>query len=193
MNRSEKLEQLVKDLYEKNDPNRDEWTNWLYPNHVLVVGDNAIKLAKRYNAPVDQCRAAAILHDIADVVTSRFDPHHEEESLNIAHRLLSNAGFNNEDIITIVDDALKFHSCRDDKKPTSHVGKILATADALGHLNTNFYTYTTQNLMPGRPEYWKRAWAAKKISRDYYDKIAFDEVRKETKSNFEKLSALFSE
>lgn len=159
----------------------------------MVVGYNAVELAKRFKAPVDQCRAAAILHDIADVRMSRFDPQHEEETLNMARKLLRGAGFNDEEIATIVDDALKFHSCHDGVKPSTLVGKILATADALGHLNTDFYTYTTQNLMPSRPEEQKRSWAAKKIPRDYYDKIAFDNVRKETKSNFDKLSALFAE
>lgn len=193
MTKAEKLEQSVRELYEAQDPNRDEWTDWLYPNHVLVVADYATELAQRFNAPVDQCRAAALLHDIADTRTSRFDTEHEAKSLEIARDLLQDAGFSDQEIATIVDDALTLHSCRDGQRPATLVGKVLSTADALGHLNTNFYTYTTRNLMAGRPEEWKRNWAAKKIPRDYYDKIAFDEVREETKPNFEKLSALFAQ
>ena len=181
MSKPEVLEQLVRGLYEKQDSGRDEWADWLYPNHVLVVADNAVELAQRFDVPVDQCRAAALLHDIADVAMSRFDPNHEAESLTIARSLLRESGFSDKEIGVVVDDALKLHSCRDGQRPATLVGKILATADALGHLNTDFYTYTTQNLMPRRPEEQKRTWAAKKIPRDYYNKIAFDEVKRRNK------------
>lgn len=192
MTKQEKIEQLVKDLYVSKNPNRDEWADWIYPNHVLIVADNAVELAKRYSAPIDQCRAAALLHDVADSVMKRADAGHEQKSTTMARDLLKEAGFDSEEIKTIVDDALKFHSCHDGERPATLVGKILATADALGHINTDFYTYTTHELMHGRPEEWKRTWAAKKIPRDFYEKIAFDEVREETKENFEKLTTLFA-
>jgi hypothetical protein len=192
MSRIKTLETMVEELYLAKNAGRDEWADWLYPNHVLIVGDIAVELAKKYDAQIDLCKASALLHDIADAEMSRFSPGHEEHSMAMARDLLSKAGFTAEEIVTVVDDALKFHSCKDGLTPKTLVGKVLSTADALAHLNTNFYTYTTQNLMSGRPESQKREWAIKKIPRDYYDKIAFDEVREDAKASFEKLTATFT-
>lgn len=191
MTKLEKLEEAVRYLYQSRNPGRADWADWLYTNHVFVVADFAEQLAKRYEAPIDQCRAAAVLHDIADTSMSRFDPTHEEESLNIARSLLREAGFDKDEISIIVDDAIRLHSCQDGQKPNSLVGKILSTADALGHLNTNFYSYTTAHLMTNKSEAEKRSWASKKIPRDYNDKISFDDVKRETKQNYERLLALF--
>jgi len=192
MHKIDKLERAVRDLYNSKNPNRDEWADWLYKNHVLIVANFAEELAHRYYAPVDQCRAAAILHDIADTKMSRFEPTHEEASLDIARDLLDDAGYSENEVSIIVDDALRFHSCRDGKKPTSLIGKILSTADALGHLNTNFYTYATEELMAGRDIDWRKNWVRKKLPRDFNEKIAFSEIREETRPNFEKLSAQFA-
>jgi len=191
MTKLQKLEQAVRDLYEKRNPARADWADWLYENHVFVVADFAEELALRYNADVQLCRAAAVLHDIADTVMSRFDPTHEEESLAIARKLLAEAGYTKNEIATIADDAIRYHSCHDGKRPKTLVGDILATADALAHLTTDFYTHTTEVLMKDRPKADTQSWAAKKIPRDYHDKIAFDEVREETKPYYEKLTARF--
>lgn len=191
MSKIEKLETAVRNLYESKNPDRADWADWLYENHVFVVADIAEKLAKRYAAPIDQCRAAGMLHDIADATISRFNPGHEETSLKIARDLLENAGFDSKEIATIVDDAIRLHSCFDGHKPKSLVGNVLSTADALAHLNTNFYVYATENLMANATENKRKNWAAKKIPRDFNDKIAFDEVREETRANYKKLAARF--
>ncbi|HEY4963854.1 MAG TPA: HD domain-containing protein [Candidatus Saccharimonadales bacterium] len=189
----DKLEKDVRSLYLKKDPQRASWADWLYTNHVFIVTDYAEKLSRRYDAPTDLCRAAAMLHDIADCVMTRFNPDHEEESLKIARRLLRLSGFNDEQIAIVVDDAIKLHSCHDGIKPKTIVGKVLSTADALGHLDTNFYPYSTANMMHEFTDQEKRSWAAKKIERDYHEKIAFDEVRRKTKKNYEKLKLEFAE
>lgn len=192
MTKLEKLEALVRTAYESKSPERAEWADWLFANHVFVVADIAERLANRFGAPVDQARAAAVLHDIADATMSRFAPDHEQVSLDTARQLLEEAGFSQAEITVIVDDAIRLHSCLDGKKPKSLIGNILSTADALAHLTTNFYVYTTQNLMLDKTEPERKSWAMKKMLRDYEDKIAFEEIRNEVKPTFEKLSSLLA-
>ncbi len=187
-----RIEELVRKEYEAKDLNRADWSDWLYENHVFIVGDFAKDLAVRYEASIDQCYAAAILHDIADARMSRFAPNHEQASLEIARELLARSGFDEKEQRIIVDDAILLHSCHDGNSPKTIVGKVLSTADALAHLRTDFYTYTTENLMSDRPEKDRFSWAQNKIPRDYFEKIAFDEVRDESKPYFEKLCSRFN-
>ncbi|HYH75613.1 MAG TPA: HD domain-containing protein [Candidatus Saccharimonadales bacterium] len=187
-----KLEQAVRQTYEAKDPQRAAWADWLYDTHVFTVADYAQSLAERYDVPVYMCRAAAVLHDIADASMSRFDPNHEQASMDIARQLLDAAGYDAAEIGIIVDDALKLHSCHDGQRPDTQVGKVLATADALAHLQTDFYTYATETMMDDMPIDKRRAWAAKKIRRDFNDKIAYDAIREEARPYYEKLAAHFN-
>lgn len=138
MDRIKKLESLVDDLYQRRDPNRDEWADWLYKNHVKVVADYADQLSDRFNADQQVSRAGALLHDIADAKISRFDANHELLSLEIAESLLRKSGYDENAIQLLVRDALPLHSCHDGNSPKSLEGKILATADALAHIKRTF-------------------------------------------------------
>jgi predicted alpha/beta hydrolase family esterase/HD superfamily phosphohydrolase YqeK len=190
-NKIEKLENAVRQLYESKNTNRSDWCDWLYAEHVFVVADYTVQLAIRYDAPIHMSKAAALLHDIADVVMSRFSDEHEQQSLEIARNLLADAGYTTNEIEIIVDDAIAFHSCHNGIKPHTDVGKVLATADALAHLKTNFYMHATEHMMNDMPKDKRRDWAVKKIPRDYNDKIMFDEVRDEVKPYYEKLTVYF--
>jgi len=187
------LENKVRELYENANPNRDEWADWLWENHVLVVADYATKLAKRFDTNNDLARAAALLHDIADTKMKRENKYHEEESLQIAREIMKDSGFSDEDIRLVVDDAIRYHSCHNGEKPKSLEGKILSTSDSLAHLKTDFYVYAVwargkdgDNLKDVKD------WVLKKIERDFNDKIQFDKIRKEAKPDFGRIKILFS-
>ncbi len=181
-----KLESLVEEAYLSKDPSRDEWADWIYPNHVLVVADYAEKLAERYGASIDESRSVALLHDIADSVTGRTDHKHETRSLEIAADYLRQSGFDKERIKVLVNDALRFHSCHDGNGPKSQVGKVLSTADALAHINTDFYEFVREDTSD-RPNDWFINWITEKLPRDYEKKIAFEDIREETRSRYEEL------
>lgn len=193
MTRLESLEQEIRRLYKEKNPARADWADWLYENHVFVVGDHAKQLAERFNVDSELCQAAAMLHDIADSFMSRFDEEHENESLRMARKLLTKTDYTEEEIKIIVDDACTLHSCRDgDPLPQTDVGRILATADALAHIvDDKFYSFFKEHFeKEGRPN--NVEVSLKKLDRDYHSKILFDEIKEEQKDNYEKLKAFIS-
>lgn len=192
MNKLANLETAVRELYAAKDPARCDWADWLAVHHVPVVADYATELAKRYGGDNNLARAAALLHDIADVNTDRFDPEHEEKSLEIARELLTKCGYAEAKIQLIVDDAIRYHSCHDGQVPTSLEGKILATADAMAHLKTDFYLFALYQRSKRESLADFKVWAAKKLERDYHTKIQFDEVKEETGTNYQVLKTLFT-
>lgn len=192
MEKLKNLEQRVKDLYQEENSNRAEWANWLADNHVFVVADYATELAKKYGANEELARAAALLHDIADVKMKRDDKTHEEESLRMARELMQEAGYDEEEVKLVVDDAIRYHSCHGDERPISVEGKILATADSLAHLKTDFYVFATWAL--GRESTLEeiKEWVLKKIDRDLHNKILFDDVREDVTPDYQLIKELFS-
>lgn len=186
------LEQCVKALYKEDNPNRAEWAAWLADNHVFVVADYATGLAKKYGANEELARVAALLHDIADVKMKRSDPTHEEVSLQMAREIMQEAEYSDADIKLVVDDAIRFHSCHGDERPASTEGKILATADSLAHLKTDFYVFATWALGRDSTLVEIKEWVLKKIDRDLNNKILFDDIREEVMPDYKLIKELFS-
>jgi putative nucleotidyltransferase with HDIG domain len=192
MTRIENLEAKVRKLYEAKDPNRADWADWLYDQHVFIVADNAESLAERFGANKEYARAAAMLHDIADAKMSRFDESHEDESLAISRHLLQESEYTPDEIALIVDDAIKFHSCHDGNIPHSLEGKVLATADSLAHLTTNFYETAATALKDEKTPEQIQQWVLKKLDRDFYNKVLFDEIKAEVQPHYERLKAQYT-
>lgn len=184
------IQSKVEAIYEARNPSRDSWADQLFEHHVFLVSTKARELAERFGANAELAEAAGMLHDIADAIMSRFDPSHEEKSLYIAHTILAECGFTQENI-AIIDDALRFHSCRNGKTPVTMEGKILATADAVIHLTTPFYQRALAVKSQDTPLQEIRDWALPKIERDYHVKILFDEIRDEVSDDYENIKSLF--
>jgi putative nucleotidyltransferase with HDIG domain len=193
MERLQKLEEKVKALYQQKDPGRDDWADWLADNHVFVVADFATGLARKHGANEELARVAALLHDIADVEMARKNEQHEEESLNIARRLMQETGYTDDEVKLVVDDAIRYHSCHGDERPESTEGQILSTADSMAHLKTDFYIYATWAFgYDHRTLEVVKAWALKKIERDLNNKMFFDDVRQELVPDYDRIKELFS-
>jgi|SRR5580765_664109 len=192
MTRLEDIRQKVAELYNSNNENRDEYADWLYVNHVLVVASNAKELAKRYQANVELAEVVALLHDIADCKMSRKNPDHEEESLKIARELMTETGYTSDEIKLAVDDAIRFHSCHGEDRPESKEGLVLATADSLAHLKTDFYVFATRELRKGSTLEEFKDWVLEKIDRDLFHKISFDDERENARPDYEMIKNLFS-
>lgn len=193
MTRIETLENTVRELYAAKDPNRAAWADWLAENHVFVVADHATTLAERFGADKELARAAAMLHDIADAKMSRFTDSHAEVSLEIARDLLQQTGFNEDEIKLIVDDAIRYHSCHDDEAPQSPEGKVLAAADSIAHLASDFYVFAVWIFSKdGKSIEQIKEMVQKKLDRDFHNKILFDEIKDEYRTNYEVLKQLFA-
>lgn len=192
MNKLEQVRAQVRDLYHSKNPNRDEWADWLYVNHVLVVAEKSAELAKKYAANEELSEVAALLHDIADVEMARVNPAHEDRSLAIAREVMTNVGYTDDEIMLVVDDAIRYHSCHGDERPSSKEGLIMATADSLAHLQTDFYVFATWAFGKTRSLEELKAWLLKKIDRDLENKITFEDEREAARPDYEILKDLYS-
>lgn len=186
------LKEKIDALYQSRHEGRADWADWLYADHVFLVAEEAGKLANRFGANQELAMAAGMLHDIADAVMSRFNPTHFEESKRIARSLLVESGFTPAEIQTVVDDAIALHSCHGENIPQTFEGKIMATADAVIHLTSNFYDRATRERRFTQSPEEIRAWALPKIERDFHSKILFDDVREEVRAAYEARKAFFA-
>jgi putative nucleotidyltransferase with HDIG domain len=187
------LEKNVRRLYADKNPDRADWADWLGENHVFLVADNAAELADRFGTNGELARAGGLLHDIADATMGRFANSHEEANLEIARDLMQKTGFGKDEVTLTVDDALRYHGCQDGHIPSSIEGKILATADALAHLQTDFYLHAIWAM--GKEEKSLNSvkdYVLKKNDRDFNDKILFNEIKDECRKDYERLRVLFS-
>ncbi|MBI4086894.1 HD domain-containing protein [Candidatus Kaiserbacteria bacterium] len=193
MGRLEKLREKIGVLYERKDPNRADWADWLYAHHIFVVADNATRLARRFGANPELATAAGMLHDIADAEMKRDNPHHEERSLEIARALLAEVGFTPEEIAVVVDDAIKHHGCHGGKAPTTLEGKVMAAADALAHLTREFYDHAVETFRDQKESVEDiRRWVFSKLERDFNNKLCFEELQKEMRPGYEQLKEFYT-
>lgn len=192
MTKLDTLQQKVAELYNSKNDGRADWADWLYGNHVLIVANYAKELAPKYEADSELAHAAALLHDIADYKMKRGNPAHEEESLKIAREIMEECGYSEEEVKLVVDDAIRFHSCHDGERPQSQEGLVLATADTLAHLKTDFYIFATWALAKQFTLDEVKAWVLKKLDRDLNNKISFDDIREDARPDYERLKTLYS-
>ncbi|HSX06581.1 MAG TPA: HD domain-containing protein [Candidatus Saccharimonadia bacterium] len=192
MTQLEKLAEKVEELYTAQNPAADEWIDWAYPNHVLVVATLAEKIAKAQQANVEFAVAGALLHDIADAVMARENPDHEAESLRIATTLLQETCFSPEDTEFIIKEIITPHSCRE-ISPTTLEGKVMATADGAAHFVTDFYpVFCWRHYGPEDNYQVFRDWVTKKIEKDFTKKLFFEDIKQEIRPRYEAVKLLFA-
>jgi HD superfamily phosphodiesterase len=133
------------------------------------------------------------LHDIADVSISRFSDNHEELSLNIAEGAMIEAGFSDSDRAIVLEDILPKHSCRGDMRPLTLEGKIVASADAIAHIDTDFYLFFAVNNFKNRDDFESlKAKLKAKLDRDFNSKLMFNDEKNFYRTKYENLKQLFS-
>lgn len=188
--RLEKLKTLVAEAYVDSVDSADLWQRWCYKDHVLVVAKHAQSLAITYDGNTEECVAGALLHDIADAVLDRDNPEHENQSRQIAITLLEGSGYDQFQVKRIIEEIIAPHSCKE-LLPQSTDAKILATADAIAHLTTNFYAYCAWNHIAADDYPSFKKWVSAKLERDFNAKIFFEEVRAEMKPVYLALKIVF--
>lgn len=192
MQKLDTLRQEVKALYTADNPDADAWIDWGYPNHVLFVADLTEKIARTQQAKVELAVAGALLHDIADAVTTRKDPHHETQSLQLAEDLLLKCGFSKDQTTFVVNEIIKPHSCNE-LTPTTLEGKVMATADGAAHFLTDFYTLFCWRHYGPQDDYEVfKAWVRNKIEKNFHKKLYFDDIKQQVQPRYEALKIIFS-
>lgn len=180
--------QRVETLYRQSDR---KTAVWLWDHHVQVVAYFALELAKKYAADSDICFSAALLHDIADIWYERNHPDFEEKTKRTGQEIFREAGFNEEEWIQTFDKVITPHSCYPENMPETLEAKVLATADAMAHLLTDFYEDFQKMGLPTTDKEKFTAWVNSKLERDFNRKIFFVEIKEHVKSKYDMLKKRF--
>lgn len=191
MKRSETVFSAVSGLYESTTTSMGKW---MWRNHTQWVASKAKELAKKYSADVEELYCAALLHDLGD---SKYERGHEQFkswSKEKGQAILQEAGFRDDEIERITE-TIRTHSCRPGDLPKSIEAKVLATADGMWHLQTNFFPIICyMNRPEGTKTYqdWQE-WFKGKIERDFNSKIFFEDEREEAREDYEALLRVFGD
>ena len=168
---------------------------WFFDYHVNVVANYAKDVAARISHDSELPMLAALLHDIARTKAVFNDPQLMSESLKICSEIMNRYDYN-ESQIDQVKLAIIPHACKK-KKPTTEIGKILATADALAHLMSDIYLVLPicdSDEWGKTPSDWQKykKWVLTKLERDINDKIFYDYYRKLAYPRYEMLKDVFA-
>ena len=170
------IQEIINNL--KNDiKSSKHCESWFYEDHLLVVERLALELCDLYpKANKDLVTLGVWFHDIGRA--HGHDDGHDLYGANYAGETLIKNGFD-KNFIDLVVEACRTHSCKENGKPNSLEGKILATADALSHYHNGFYLrilYSWSKKNKG-DYYQLKTKLFKKMERDLNEKIFFDEIR----------------
>lgn len=190
MNKHQRVAQLVGESYLTCT---EDFGKWMWKNHVPVVALKAEELSIKYGADPDLAVAGALLHDFGDAFMYRFAKNHEEVSETKAREVLYKSGYSEEEIEIVMQEVIAPHSCRPgDELPRTKEAQVLATADALAHLTTDFYVQFTWKHIPEGKSYEEfLIWVKEKLARDFNRKIFFNEVKEEVRYRYEALMEVF--
>ncbi|HSX28430.1 MAG TPA: HD domain-containing protein [Candidatus Saccharimonadales bacterium] len=189
MDKSQKVLAEVRALYQVATTSMGKW---MWQHHTQWVADKAKKLAKKYGADSERAYCAALLHDLGDSKYERGHEAFDAWSWETSKVILKKAGFRKavrDDIL----EAIRTHSCHPGHLPTTMEGKVLATADGMWHLQTNFFPVICfMNRPEGISSYkeWQE-WFTQKIARDFGPKIFFTDERAEVQEDYAALTRVF--
>jgi putative nucleotidyltransferase with HDIG domain len=190
------LSQLQQSVYQQVErlykTSKRDFAHWMWAHHVPWVANKTLELAQKYDADHDLVYTGALLHDLGDVRFDRDDPQFDSWSEEKATVILQKAGFDHNQIDTVIKDIISPHSCYPGNLPQTLEGQILATADALFHLQTDFFIQFCWMHIPDFESFEKwRQWVAEKLERDYHTKIFFDNERQAAKPYYLALKKVF--
>ena len=189
MKKHQKVAQLVEKAYVNS---QEDFARWMWNNHLQFVAHKTEELAKKFGANEDLSIAGAWLHDFGDAFVHRHSDEHEKVSVIKAKEILQEAGYSENEIREVLEVIIQPHSCKNGNLPITIEGKVLATADALAHLTTDFYIQFTWKHLPEGKTYDEFIdWVNEKIDRDFNTKIFFDTVKAETKHRYQSLLEVF--
>src|SRR3989344_4826069 len=133
-----RLEGIRKEVENTYKSSSDEcMREWFFENHVQVVAKYGKEISSKFGANKEIVVLSALFHDIARAWGTTKDPNLMNESLSKAEEIMKNHGYDDKEVKKVKETIIT-HSCRK-VLPKTKEGKVLATADALAHLMTDFY------------------------------------------------------
>jgi putative nucleotidyltransferase with HDIG domain len=165
---------------------------WMWRNHTQWVANKAKRLAEKYGASTEKVYCAALLHDLGDSKYERGHKDFDTWSWETGKEILKKAGFRKRERDEILE-AIRTHACHPGHLPVALEGKLLATADGMWHLQTNFFPVICYMNRPDNTktyEEWQE-WFSGKIERDFGPKIFFEDERAEARQDYEALLRVF--
>ncbi len=159
----------IKELIKRECKELGFVSNWFYDEHLCRVEKNAKWLLKKIpEADKEVVLLGVWLHDTQRIRGIKID--HQKGGAQEAEKIMKQNGYD-EGTIKSVQSVILTHSCNS-KMPVSLEGKILASADAMAHYNSNFFLRIALQGDRTFSEYKK--WALEKLDRNYNRKIFFD-------------------
>lgn len=151
----------IKEYKEHSDDNYDFWNE-----HIKYVYEEALKLAKEYNADIEIVSLGALLHDIALInkVGDRKDHHINGEV--IAKEILERFDYD-EDKLNRVLKCVYNH--RSSKNSESIEEKCVADADILAHFDNIPMLFNSAFIRNNIPLNEIRTWIKECFEKDYSD------------------------
>jgi HD superfamily phosphodiesterase len=188
---NKRLNSLIEEITNLYQNSKRPFAKWGFKNHVQVVSFWCEKISKEKNANTELLIAAAFLHDISDVWNNR-PQNHEALSYKKGKQILTKHGYFPQEISIILDQIISPHSAKDENMPLTLEAKILATADALAHFDSDFYLAFAWNHYNQKTLDAFKNWALEKIDRDYNAKIFFKEYQSCVKQKYLALKTILS-
>lgn len=188
----EKHEVVLKEVSELYAGATTSMGKWMWHNHTQWVADKAKELAGKYGADIEKAYCAALLHDLGDSRYERGHADFDAWSWNTGKAILKKAGFRKTERDEILE-AIRTHSCHVGHLPTTVEGRVLATADAMWHLQTNFFAVICYMNRPDDTHSYKewQKWFNGKIERDFNIKIFFEAEKAEVTKDYDALKRVF--
>ena len=145
---------------------------WIFPNHFDITIRFAKQLAEKYNAHVEVCMLAALLHDAGLAYKrDRADSlGHEERSVEYVYEFLPKYGYGPDTVEAVARSIIATEPGRD---VNSIEEMVVRTADALAHIQSVHYLAKAV-FSPSWDD--AIAFVERKVRADY-DKICFEDER----------------
>lgn len=189
-NRLDSIKEEIKNLHDQS--NNECLRTWFFAGHVLLTAQNAQEIAVKVGANAEISVLAALFHDIARTWDVNDEPALMDQSLLKAEEIMKKYNYTDHEIKQ-VKLAITTHSCRE-KLPETEEGKVLATADALAHLLSDFYFILPfngwLNIDADFADY--KNWLLEKIERDLHKKIFYPEYQTKAQPKYEAIKTVFS-
>jgi putative nucleotidyltransferase with HDIG domain len=186
-----KYKELVKEVeeYLRNISGKYNLLNDIYKDHILLVRDFALKLAKIYKADEEVVELASLLHDISYIETADHSIH-EITGAERAKELLKDKISNEK--LELISKCIRHHRGSKDYKRESIEEQIVACADAMSHITNclNFMHPTLGEKQMSLED--SKKWIKNKVSRGW-KKITLPEARKMVEKKYNAIMTLLED